>query len=325
MRKIPKNEPWRTLSFASIGDRLEQLRTGGWWVHHSQDGTPRRPTAGISRATYKVGTTKNEIGGALDANLTVFTNAVNKAAEKSIPRKRTGARHRDYWIYCDEIREQNRKINKHRKLHRRNPTAESHSLLREILARKLECIQRTIYGFPLWTKTEVMQHEPGLGSIQDRIDYVVSFVVARTIHHYRDNLFKGMVIKELRKNRQSAKRGTWIRRVADTVYSLFKVNLLLKKGTDSLAGEYCVPPPWTTPAIKTEIVRLPRGKKDLSEYKFFHHTNRVMGSRDDEDTAVYYTDGFVDPEGGRAGAAFVLGNSVFGWRTIYNCSSVFPL
>ncbi|KAK3876646.1 hypothetical protein Pcinc_018575 [Petrolisthes cinctipes] len=76
---------------------------------------------------------KNKMGGDLDANLTAFTNAVNKAAEKSIPRKRTGARHRDYWFYCDEIREQNRRIDKHRKLHRRNPTAESLSLLREVI------------------------------------------------------------------------------------------------------------------------------------------------------------------------------------------------
>ncbi|KAK4314486.1 hypothetical protein Pmani_014191 [Petrolisthes manimaculis] len=45
-----------------------------------------------------------------------------------------------------------------------------------------------------------------------------------------------------------------------------------------------------------------------------------MSIRDNEDTAVYYTAGSVDPESGRAGAAFVLGNSVFGWRTSDHCS-----
>ncbi|KAK4314488.1 hypothetical protein Pmani_014193 [Petrolisthes manimaculis] len=85
---------------------------------------------------------ENEMGGDLDANFSAFTNTVNKAAEKSIPRKRTGARRRDYCFYCDEIREQNRRINKHRKLHRRNFTAESLSLLWKVIQHVKEILRR---------------------------------------------------------------------------------------------------------------------------------------------------------------------------------------
>ncbi|KAK4322166.1 hypothetical protein Pmani_007077 [Petrolisthes manimaculis] len=69
-------------------------------------------------------------------------DAVNKAAEKSIPRKRTGTRHRNYWFYCDEIREQNRRIIKHRKLHRRNPSDKSLSLLQELIRHTKEISRR---------------------------------------------------------------------------------------------------------------------------------------------------------------------------------------
>ncbi|KAK4307259.1 hypothetical protein Pmani_020972 [Petrolisthes manimaculis] len=47
------------------------------------------------------------------------------------------------------------------------------------------------------------------------------------------------------------------------------------------------------------------------------HANRVMDSKDNKNTAVYYTDGSVDPEG----ATFVLDNNVFGWRRSDHCSS----
>ncbi|KAK4312017.1 hypothetical protein Pmani_016510 [Petrolisthes manimaculis] len=87
----------------------------------------------------------------------------------------------------------------------------------------------------------------------------------------------------------SAKRGTWIRMVADAAHSLLNIKLLLKMGTDSPAGEYRGPPPWTIPAIKTDIARLKRAP--------------------------------LTPESGRAGAAFVFGNNVFGWWTSDHCSS----
>ncbi|KAK4328693.1 hypothetical protein Pmani_000890 [Petrolisthes manimaculis] len=71
-----------------------------------------------------------------------LSSFINKAAEKSIPRKRTGARHQNYWFYCDKIREQNRRINKHRKLHRKNPSDKSLSLLQELIRHTKEISRR---------------------------------------------------------------------------------------------------------------------------------------------------------------------------------------
>ncbi|KAK4329155.1 hypothetical protein Pmani_000497 [Petrolisthes manimaculis] len=53
-----------------------------------------------------------------------------------------GTRHRNYWFYCDEIREQNRRIIKHRKLHRRNPSDKSLSLLQELIRHTKEILRR---------------------------------------------------------------------------------------------------------------------------------------------------------------------------------------
>lgn len=79
---------------------------------------------------------------ALDARTDAFSTAVISAAENSIPRKKTGRHHRDDWFYCDEIKEQNRRINKQRKIHRRNPTPESLAQLREVLWHSKEVSKR---------------------------------------------------------------------------------------------------------------------------------------------------------------------------------------
>lgn len=194
------------------------------------------------------------------------------------------------------------------------------------LSSKLDAIQnqalRVIFGSPMWTKIEVLQHESGLGSIQDRVDYLVACLVAKTVHHHRSNPFKEELLKELRRDRQSARGGTWLGQVVDSTHSLMDVKRLLRKGTDSLDNRYIAPPPWDPPSIRTHIVRLPKGKKDLSENELLQHTLSVMESVDNPEAAVYYTDGSVDQESGKSGASFVTGNNVYGYRTSDHCSTL---
>ena len=62
-----------------------------------------------------------------------FVEALQNAADASIPIVvPTSHQHKDNWYYCPEIKELNARINRVRKIFRRNRTEENYELLKEV-------------------------------------------------------------------------------------------------------------------------------------------------------------------------------------------------
>ncbi|XP_050717435.1 uncharacterized protein LOC126999146 [Eriocheir sinensis] len=65
-----------------------------------------------------------------------LTAAMERAADAAIPRSAaTRRRRRSWWSYDEEVREHNHRVNVHRKLYKKRPTATNLGLLQEVVAR----------------------------------------------------------------------------------------------------------------------------------------------------------------------------------------------
>ena len=72
-----------------------------------------------------------------------LTAAIQMAADAAIPRTSPGRRRRpDWWFYSEEVREHNHRVNVHRKLHKRRPSATTLKLLQDVVTRAREVSQR---------------------------------------------------------------------------------------------------------------------------------------------------------------------------------------
>ena len=86
--------------------------------------------------------------------------------------------------------------------------------------------------------------------------------------------------------------------------------------------DYQPHPPWDSPPILTTYTRLPDSKANCPMAMQKQLALRGMEQLYTPGTKVYYTDGSVDSDRGRAGAAYVSGALAHGWRTSDNCSSL---
>ncbi|XP_076065005.1 uncharacterized protein LOC143039039 [Oratosquilla oratoria] len=72
-----------------------------------------------------------------------LTAAIEVAAEASMPKKNPGRRHhKNWWFYTEKVREQNHRVNIHRRRYRRRPTRDDLERLREVVAHACQVSRR---------------------------------------------------------------------------------------------------------------------------------------------------------------------------------------
>ena len=143
--------------------------------------------------------------------------------------------------------------------------------------------------------------------------------VARTLQRDNTSIFRRRlgpleVERYLRKSQ-------WTRAVAKaTTAALPNWRELLEP--DRPHPEYRPLPPWEAPAIAARYTRLPSSKNNCSREELRQLALQDMEHLHVQGSHVYYTDGSVDPDSGRSGAAFITGDLSRGWRTTDHCSSL---
>ena len=96
---------------------------------------------------------------------------------------------------------------------------------------------------------------------------------------------------------------------------------VLWRETDPVEPEYTPPSPWKSLVTVFTTTLLPASKASCAVQM---RQQALMSIHEDvaPESAVYNTDGSVDPENGRSGTAFVTGGLERAWRTSGYCSTL---
>ncbi|MPC86638.1 hypothetical protein E2C01_081473 [Portunus trituberculatus] len=164
---------------------------------------------------------------------------------------------------------------------------------------------RIILGAPRWTKTCNLRAEAHLPPVRRRMQ-----ALHITILHINFN--KGRNMHLLRSIQQCLKQDpalftkrTWARCAAAGITDTSLQEFFNNHVQDLPHPDYHSKPPWAPPSYTATISSLTKKKSSLSAEELAAQARNALASVPEEGSAVYFTDGSVDPESGRAAAAFV--------------------
>ena len=115
---------------------------------------------------------------------------------------------------------------------------------------------------------------------------------------------------------------TWLINILRATHSLIQDGNGLWREADVHDPTYSAPPPWETPAAEFTATQLSASKALCTTQELQQHALMAMAQVTEPDSAIYFTDGLVDPESGRTGAALVTGGVELSWRTSDHCSTL---
>lgn len=106
---------------------------------------------------------------------------------------------------------------------------------------------------------------------------------------------------------QSFHGNRWLINTSLTVNTLGHAgNWLWRKG-DRPHPTYTPPTPWEHPAAKFTTTQLPANNSQCTTEELRQYALMTIAKVTEPDGAVYYTDGSIDPDSGKASATFVTG------------------
>lgn len=111
----------------------------------------------------------------------------------------------------------------------------------------------------------------------------------------------------------------WTQKVSNSL-AAFGLSYVATLGEDTPCEYYTEPPPWTENRTVFSC-KLPNVYRDNVAGRRIHGEIQIVRLTH-EDSATYYTDGTVDPDTGRIGAAFVYNGEEHLWRLSDQCSSL---
>ena len=191
---------------------------------------------------------------------------------------------------------------------------------------RLEVVQntamRTMLGAPRWCSACVMQSEAHLMPLTARVKCIVACRVARVLQ--RD--VEGVAQKRLRvavaQGIECLRNNRWLINVTLAATTLSQAENWLWCDPDTPHPAYTPPPPWELPAADFTATQLPASKVHCLTEELRQHALRSMSEVTEPGSAIYFTDGSVDPDSGRSGAAFVTSGLTRAWRTSDHCSTL---
>ena len=177
---------------------------------------------------------------------------------------------------------------------------------------------RIILGAPKWTHVGTMEEETGLIPIHLRVQQLVAGRVATILQrsHY------AITCRTLGRMGNYLRKSEWVRKTAEAFTTLIPHWETLTVEDDLPDPAYTQPPPWSPPAVETRVTSLPGTKAQCSASEQRQHALQNIHQLYSPGAGVYYTDGSVDPDSGRAGAAFVVEGRATAWRVSDQSSSL---
>ncbi|KAG7154797.1 hypothetical protein Hamer_G018530 [Homarus americanus] len=129
----------------------------------------------------------------------------------------------------------------------------------------------------------------------------------------RESDIKNGLLRALNLNRDVFNKKTWLMCAADAVNRLELKDTILSKGPDTMSPDYSTPAP-QHPIFN--ILQTGTRKADSIPHELRQVAERNMKALTPHNSAVYYTDGYVEPTSTKAGAALTIeGGNTSLWRT----------
>ena len=190
----------------------------------------------------------------------------------------------------------------------------------------LEVIQnhamRIITGAARWCRIAALQNETQLPPLALRVEQLTATLVARTVGQGTDTPARNALIPYLRQDPDLFRGKSWLRIVVQATRAVLPDIDLVDRGADRVEEDYDSPPPWAPPPAVFVFTPLPTKKSQCPRNVLLAEALATIDRVGKHNTLVYFTDGSVDPETGRTGAAIVTGEEVFSWRTSDGCSTI---
>ena len=190
---------------------------------------------------------------------------------------------------------------------------------------RLEVVQnnamRTMLGAPRWCSACVMQSEARLVPLTTRVEFIVACRVARILH--RDAVQRRLRMAMMQ-DHECLRGNPWLTNTARAASILGHVESWpwQWREADIPAPAFHPPAPWEPPVAEVTVTPLPASKAVCLPQEMQQRALMSMEEVTEPGSAVYFTDGSVDPEGGTTGAAAVTGGTQLLWRTSDHCSSL---
>ncbi|KAG0716228.1 hypothetical protein GWK47_010216 [Chionoecetes opilio] len=186
---------------------------------------------------------------------------------------------------------------------------------------RLEVLQnnamRTMLGAPRWSSACVMQSETSLVPLATRVQCIMACRVARVFRRDVEGVAQRRLRLAMTQGIECLRGNTWLINTSLATHSLIHAGITGPwREADVPPPPTMLPPPWGPPAAEFTATQLPACKAMCTTRELRQHALMAMAQVAERDSRVYFTDGSVDPDSGRTGAAFVTtGGTELSWRT----------
>ena len=191
---------------------------------------------------------------------------------------------------------------------------------------RLEVVQntamRTMLGAPRWSSACVMQSETSLVPLSVRVQQVTACRVARVLQRDADGVAQRRLRLALVQDDGFLRRNPWLLGVQLAVHSTVRIVGWPWPQADLPAPTFRAPPPWEPPAASFTATRLPAIKAACTTAELRQHALMAVARVSEPGCVTYFTDGSVDPDSGRTGAAAITGSTELAVRTPDHCSTL---
>ncbi len=196
--------------------------------------------------------------------------------------------------------------------------------LSPIQQKRFEVLQntamRTMLGAPRWSNVCAMQSKTSLVPLTTRVQHITACRVARVLQRDAEGASQRRLRLAATQGVDTLRRNPWLLQTTLATHSLAHTEDWPQ--ADLPAPTYCSPPPWEPPAADFSATQLPASKSLCGAEEMRQHALMAMAGVTEPDSAVYYTDGSVDPDSGRTGAAAITRGTEVCGRTPDHCSTL---
>ena len=190
----------------------------------------------------------------------------------------------------------------------------------------LEVIQnnamRLMQGAPMWTRICNLQAESNLPPLATRIKIKNTHTITKTLLQRPNSLLAKRVNEDLNMHPELAKPNNYASTLGSCIKHCNLETTLKNIKADIPSNVLQAPAPWEDfPAI-IHYTQLPAGKNNCSTTTLKNYAERSISSVEKPNSAIYYTDGTVDPATGKSGAGVYSQKLTASWRTSNSCSTL---
>ena len=173
---------------------------------------------------------------------------------------------------------------------------------------------RLMLGTPMWTRICNLQMEAQIPPLQARIEVRNSITAAKALTLPGDSIFKKRLKAELGRHPDLPIPKTYMGNIGNQIRATGLHNTLATLQPDKPHPNHSTLPPWHEPVINFTMAKLPANKSSCSTHTLKNCAQKSIQDLKTPNSTVFYTDGSVDPDNHKAGAAVYSEHNQISWR-----------